>query len=387
MKRKVLIVSSAFPLYESEGLNNFLLLHASGLRNLGVEVTVLAPYKRPALRYEIINGIHVYRHLQCLVFPDGIAYGAGILPNLKKNPLKFFCIPVYIYFQFKKIVELYRKNKFDTIIVHWPVPQGFAILPALPFLKPRPDIIPVYHGSEWLKLNQHLWLLFHKKIIKESKYVVAVSDFMANDIESRLNIKPVVIPMPVDTTIFKPFKRESSESDKLIYVGNFIESKGLDLLMIAFEECIKHKQNLSLTLVGDGPMKEQLLAWKNKLSECSIKILPPQPNHSLPQLFHQHDIFVFPSRSEGYSLVLREALASGLRCITPDLPVFKNDNTLDEMLHFFENGNVLSLEKKIMETVDLPPLTIEQQWSQWNWVNKTGSVEFVSRQWYNLFNR
>lgn len=97
---------------------------------------------------------------------------------------------------------------------------------------------------------------------------------------------------------------------QFLYVGRLAEEKGLDFLLDFF----RTHPELSLTIVGDGPQRESL---ENRASE-NVLFKGYVNNSELNSIFVEHDIFIFPSTSEPWGLVVEEALAYGLPVICSD---------------------------------------------------------------------
>lgn len=100
-------------------------------------------------------------------------------------------------------------------------------------------------------------------------------------------------------------------SDKLtfLYVGRLVSVKNIEILI----ECF-NRNGLPLTIVGDGVLKDALkTAAKN-----NIKFLGFVNNDQLYRIYQSHDVFILPSKSEPWGLVVEEALYNGLPVITSD---------------------------------------------------------------------
>jgi len=100
-----------------------------------------------------------------------------------------------------------------------------------------------------------------------------------------------------------------------LFVGRLIPQKGVDVLINAFEKV----ENATLMIAGQGPEKDNLeKIIKNK--NIGNKIVFLGVCDSIPSLLASVDCFVFPSRHEGFPLVLLEAMASQLPIIITDFP-------------------------------------------------------------------
>ncbi len=98
----------------------------------------------------------------------------------------------------------------------------------------------------------------------------------------------------------------------LLFVGNLVRVKGLDVLLEACSALARRAVNFKCYLVGPGPLRSELEVQITKLGlEGRVELLGDQPNGELPEWFRAADLFVLPSRSEGLPTVLLESLACG----------------------------------------------------------------------------
>jgi L-malate glycosyltransferase len=109
------------------------------------------------------------------------------------------------------------------------------------------------------------------------------------------------------------------ETVRLIFVGRLHEQKGLDVLFAAFQQLLKQYPNLRLQLLGDGPLREDLRALAQQLGLARQVDFVGMTGQVIEHL-QQADIFILPSRAEGHSNALLEAMACGLPVIVSDIP-------------------------------------------------------------------
>lgn len=105
----------------------------------------------------------------------------------------------------------------------------------------------------------------------------------------------------------------------VLYVGRLEQLKGVDILLQAWAGLPENiRGRARLLLVGDGPERERLLALKRSLEiDPSVDLLGERQN--VLDYYHAADIFVLPSRTEGLSNALLEAMACGLPAIASDV--------------------------------------------------------------------
>lgn len=104
--------------------------------------------------------------------------------------------------------------------------------------------------------------------------------------------------------------QKRSYQGKYLYVGRFAPEKNLKILLEAFQQL----PELSLTLVGGGSLREQLVLQAPK----NVQILDHIPNTLLAKTYKEHDVFILPSDREPWGLVVEEALFYGMPVIVSD---------------------------------------------------------------------
>jgi glycosyltransferase involved in cell wall biosynthesis len=106
-----------------------------------------------------------------------------------------------------------------------------------------------------------------------------------------------------------------------LFAGKFIDKKNPLLLIDAFVELKKQKENVRLLLVGNGLLENTIKERINLLPfgiASSITLLPFQDQHQIKLLYRVANVFVLPSVSETWGLSVNEALASGTPVIVSD---------------------------------------------------------------------
>lgn len=99
---------------------------------------------------------------------------------------------------------------------------------------------------------------------------------------------------------------------RLLFVGRLIALKGLHLLLPAL--CEYPPASWELTVVGDGPELERLRTFASR-HHLPVNFAGFMPRPRLPELFAANDLFVFPTFSDEWGLVVGEALGAGLPVI------------------------------------------------------------------------
>lgn len=101
----------------------------------------------------------------------------------------------------------------------------------------------------------------------------------------------------------------------LVFVGQLIHRKGVDILVKAMSEGIQN--NIELLIIGDGEMQDELkdLAIENNIQN-KIHFLGKKAKNEVLEYLKLSDVFVLPTREDIWGLVVNEAIACGLPVIT-----------------------------------------------------------------------
>ena len=105
---------------------------------------------------------------------------------------------------------------------------------------------------------------------------------------------------------YQKIEKKNTSSKKYLYIGRLIDCKNLPFLIEEF-----NRSGKSLTIVGDGVLREQLRAMA-KPNICFTGFIA---NEKLKEVYLQHDVFILPSKTEPWGLVVDEALYFGLPVI------------------------------------------------------------------------
>ena len=135
----------------------------------------------------------------------------------------------------------------------------------------------------------------------------------------------ILIPNYVETDIFRPMdvaKRKGS----ICFVGRLTQQKNLFALLEALEGL-----PYTLSLIGSGEQGEQLKEFATG-KQVKADFLGNVPNHELPEILNQHELFILPSLWEGMPKTLLEAMSCGLPVIGTDI------DGIREVIKHGENG-------------------------------------------------
>lgn len=233
--------------------------------------------------------------------------------------------------------------------------------------------------------------LFQFKDLKEATCIHATAPMEVESIRAVGLKKPIaMIPNGVDLKYFseKP-QFKSNKPKKILFLSRIHHKKGLEMLIDSFSELDKDLiADWQLDIVGNGE-KSYIDSLKERINEKSlsqvIKICEPVYDETKYNMFAKASLFVLPTYSENFGIVVAEALASHTPVITTkgapweDLEKFNcgwwidiNKNALiesledalkmsdDELRQMGSNGRKLIESKYSIEAVGRQMITLYQ---------------------------
>ncbi|HTG30590.1 MAG TPA: glycosyltransferase family 4 protein [Methylomirabilota bacterium] len=126
------------------------------------------------------------------------------------------------------------------------------------------------------------------------------------------------IPNGVGQEFFQRRVWSETLEPKLLFVGTWIDHKGIYALAETFEQLLVLAPRVQLTIAGCAETEERVRRYFSPTAQRSINVRPFISRAEMPEVYAQHDIFVLPSLVEGMPLVLLEAMASGLAVVTTE---------------------------------------------------------------------
>ncbi len=150
--------------------------------------------------------------------------------------------------------------------------------------------------------------------------------------ENRL-ISAKIIPFGIWTNFLssQSKKKTDTKTIKFLYVSNFYLYKRHLLLISVFEELINSGHDISLTLCGDTFGHEDVIRQLTSMisNRDKIKYIGKIPHKYIPEIYHNHDVLIFPSLIESFGIPLIEAQYSDLWILfsfSPAEEIMKNNN-------------------------------------------------------------
>ena len=170
--------------------------------------------------------------------------------------------------------------------------------------------------------------------------------------------KTKIFPWGVDTKRFRP---KPKDSPPLPHTFEILHTRTLDeiyrpgVLLHAFHLAVQIKPHFRLKIIGAGPLLSKLQKLSKSLGlEKNVEWIPPVQNHQLPEVLKKASLYTTAACSDGVSISLLEAMATGLPVVVPDLP--SNVHLLSPQHHrqTFRLDDPQSMAQKWIAISELP---------------------------------
>ncbi len=274
---------------------------SEGLRDKA-DVRVLVCNQKGKTVVDVINGVEVVR---------------------AASPGKLFSMPLSLSFfrQFRKL-----SREADIVQFHMPFPLGDL---AQMLTKYRGKVAVYWHSDvvrqkRLMKVYKPLMHAF----LRRADVIIAATEghFEGSEHLTPYRDKCIVVPYGIDADEYT----KNANPDRILpeakqgladvlFVGRLVYYKGLDVLLRA----VAQVQNVQLTIVGDGPLFEELTGLARKLGiEDRVFFLGQRHDADVKACMRDCDMFVLPSihNSEAFGLVQLQAMCYAKPVINTNLP-------------------------------------------------------------------
>ncbi len=188
--------------------------------------------------------------------------------------------------------------------------------------KIKAKLVTCFRGkdtSEAIKTDPHLY----DELAKEGDLFLPVCKFFKDILEDigfpPERTKVLYSTINCDQFAFKKRRIKNGTPIELISVSRLVEKKGIEYTIRAVAEIVKTDPRIHYTIVGEGPIREQLQSLINALRmQRYITMVGAQSNEKIPTLLYKSHIFVLSSITaqdgdqEGIANALKEAMSTGM---------------------------------------------------------------------------
>lgn len=193
-------------------------------------------------------------------------------------------------------------------------PLLFTLLAASDLPAPVIATLQGYAQQCYHRNGAYSRLLF-RALLRGCDYVIGNSDSMLRDarrIVPSITRRSCVIPNGVDLREFRSRRPHPHPRPYILALGRMDPLKGFDLLLLAFAELLRHRQDTDLLLAGEGWLKPGLQELSRKLGlERHVRFLGEADRKKVVQLLNGCRFLVVPSTVEPFGIVNLEGMAAG----------------------------------------------------------------------------
>jgi glycosyltransferase involved in cell wall biosynthesis len=251
---RVAVLTTSYPRSPGDAAGRFVADAVEHVRARGIEVDVVGPEQ-----------FRTY----------GLAYGHGIVGNLRRRPWLAALVPALL----GNFVRAARRVDADLLHAHW-LPAGWVAARA-----GKPYVVQVW-GTD-VELARRVPGLA-RQVLGGARLVIAASTALAERAQ-KLGARDVrVIPSGVD---LPAEVGEEAEPPEVLYAGRLSPEKGV-------LELVEATRGLNLVVAGDGPLRPRVPGARGFV-----------PNDELQALYARAAVVACPSRREGFGVACLEAMA------------------------------------------------------------------------------
>ncbi len=357
----LLVLTSTYPRWQNDTMPAFV-AQLSQQQAKCFQVDVLAPHYAGASTFERVSDrLSVRRYRYAPQAWEKVAYGGGIIDNLRRQPWLIPVAMVMVLAQLLVMVRLMRRNRYSCIHAHWLVPQGIIACLYKWAVDPQIRVVVTSHGADFFALQGWLWRKLKAFVINQADVICVVSQAMREEClrQGVPEHKVTVASMGVDLSarFVPPVQNTESASVQrrhLLFVGRLVPKKGVDVLLQAMPEVLKQHPDEKLLIVGDGPERGALESLCRELAiDGSVEFSGPLPPEQVPEMFRQARLAIVPSvvddngNQEGLGLVAVEALGCQCPVVASALPALKDVIEDGHTGLMFEPGNPVACAQAI----------------------------------------
>lgn len=221
-------------------------------------------------------------------------------------------------FAFFKIIQLIKKEKID--IIHTHLVHAGVIGKIAGKLTGIKHMITTRHYALSNKEDSLMYQL-ENRLLKYCSRVIAVSDSVRRYLLKKNVVSSEMINVihnGINVNLFKPSVNKKNTNNNFIIgtIGRLHPAKGYPVLLNAFKIIKENIENVELEIIGEGLLQPELITLSEELGiASSIRWYCLIPYKKVIQKLSSWDLFVISSQSEGFGLVIIEAMALGLAVV------------------------------------------------------------------------
>lgn len=313
---KVLILSHMFPNCRDMGMGIFVLEQTKRLRAAGIETFIVSPTPWAPRKLQFLSSVRKYASTPATENISGFSVEHPRVPTFPKHH-GFALSGLLFWLSCRKLIrEHLAHDSIDLIHAHAIMPDGFAaVLLGREFNLP---VVCTVHGSDvnvYPRRNRSIASATRWALRRVDKIIAVSESLKASTLELSGPREVLVANNGADPQVFRPQSQRDCRVQlglpmdrKIIcFVGFLRAEKAIHVLLNAIARL--QTKDVTLCLVGDGPLHGELVAQAEKLGISQSCIFAgAQPHERVSLWLGASDCLALCSLSEGLPTVLPEAM-------------------------------------------------------------------------------
>jgi glycosyltransferase involved in cell wall biosynthesis len=245
----------------------------------------------------------------------------------------------------RKIAKKVREvgTDYDIVNIHAPFGFWYGAMRRMRGALAGPPYVMTMHGLEerrnyamgrearknradYFRWKNRVWQRIYHMPLYRWSFTTAEQSIVTNRealvfLQLHYNLAPDrvwYVPNGVGKEFFLKRSFAAGVGKRLLFVGTWIDHKGIYYLPEAFQKVRSMVPDATLTIAGCLEPEERVRRCFDASVQSSLQVRPFLSRTEMPGVYAAHDIFVLPSLMEGMPLVLLEAMASGMAVVTSE---------------------------------------------------------------------
>lgn len=297
-----MVISQFYPMIGGAERQAQLLAKKMMERGMSVDI-VTGWWKFGTARKERIDGVQVFRNFT--------GWGMFGIKGIRT-------IGALIYMMSLCLFLLFHRKKYDLIHVHQALYPAFISVFVGKQILGKPVIVKTASSgltSDFKLIKRFPLGKFQLRyLLNKMDCLVTVSRISGKEYQEIGFPESKIVHIPNGVEVPSGRKDFPDGIKRVISTSRLSEEKGMDVLLRAWADVVKHEKGLQLTIMGYGPLESELKLLSRSLGiEKFVEFIGRVEN--VGAQLRNAELFVLPSRSEGLSNALLEAMSYGLPCI------------------------------------------------------------------------
>ena len=324
-KLNILAISHNYPHSDDPSCGIFTARQLLGLRDAGVDITVVVPLVYAPAFINRFERYKLYRPRQLIQYDRINSFVVRFPRPAGKWPIRWDGLSCYVCAK-NRILQWHKNRPFDLIYARCLFPEGDVGVRLSRQLRIPVVGVGIGHDVNLVPYYSRSLYRHYAWIINNLSYVIATGQSVADKIESQTHRTATVIGGVVNLEEFIPTddKRRIKEELGLpvnslvaLFAGHLERNKGIFELVDAFSNSKKSCGQLILAVCGDGIEGHSFREYVHKSGAADgIKLAGVVQPGMMHKWMQASDVFVLPTYHEGMPNVVMEAMACGLPVVT-----------------------------------------------------------------------